>query len=249
MIGSGNLVDSCQLILHVSWPGLHHFIFIVLYGTFLFVVPDPFFDTFSDIAVFASAFYLLLQTLFVLESAFSLNGRIESVSLLSVLTAVFAIATLAGYVAGLCLVTEKVDLVILIVNLTIATLHFVCSAALDHGSIFTASLVCAYSCLLTLAGCAGPRNAILILQMVVLVGWSSHAAVSLSGQCETCGCGDGEFSLTLFHAGFALASAHLAVIAGGDAGRWPDWAAAIAADGLYFWALLAPLVLTNREFS
>jgi hypothetical protein len=263
MVGQSNAADSCQLILHVSWPALHRFVCLALYLFFLFGVPDAFFDAFLWLSCCVSCFFLLLQGLFIVEVSFDLNVRLEdSASFLTVLTASLVGTFLGGYALSLYEFTAKADRIALILNCAISILLFASAAVIERGSIFTASVVGTYVCLLTVSGCASGDSSGAIetvlewISLGVLVFWAVKASLTLVGQCTVCGCENSMFSLALFHCEFAVASAYLAmVVSGWDCGggknefrRWINWLAACVTELLYGWTLVAPVLLPNRDF-
>ena len=99
---------------------------------------------------------------------------------------------------------------------------------IDHGSIFTASLVCCYVSYLTSAGlmCEPSCNSLsngnnsfgfTILASLFTLIWAGYSAFSASYRFDACNCDEeegqaDEFSLSFFHFVFALASVYLSMV-------------------------------------
>jgi hypothetical protein len=144
-------------------------------------------------------------------------------------------------------------------------------------SLFTASMIAAYVAFLTYSGCMcvtgiGNTDIIITIIMAILMllwtGWSVFTTTSQFEQVCNCSQNEGEdeekmFSLSFFHAIYALASVYLTPVAtnwareeanewsvgDGLISMWVNWISAWISIGLYSWTMVAPLLFPEREFS
>jgi hypothetical protein len=159
MIGNKNLVDSNQFILHTRWPFLHWLLFLVLFVAFWFV-PDPLFDAYLQFAYAASGVYLFLQLIFLVDFFHTLNEKFApsddtcNCHLILVASIVLTLVSIGGFVASLIVFHDKgtAATAVCSVNLVACVVLFVASLLIEHGSIFTASLICVYVAFLTFSG-------------------------------------------------------------------------------------------------
>jgi hypothetical protein len=268
-----NLVDSWQYILHVALPGLHYLLFIAVYAIFLFVVPDSFFVDYIYFAYFASGIYLFLQFVFLIDSFHTINERFVETDKFPILmagTIVLSLGAVAGYGVGFWEFRDTPLIkIVLGANLGVTALLYIASLLIEHGSIFTASLIAVYVSFLTFTGAsrwgtAKSANVVAatVLCSLMVLGWVCRTAFRNGAQLTT-GCGSEKptFSISAFHFVFALASVYLAMLTTqwdeGDTATWPsahpvaawvNWASSWLVLLLYLWTLIAPLILTNREF-
>jgi hypothetical protein len=278
MICNPNLIDSCQFILHVSWPPLHYLIFLGFYAVFLFAVPDPFFDGYIQFAYGASAVYLVIQVFFLIAWFYDLNEKFtntENFCALTTITVVLGLLALAGYGVGFWQFhDDQTALIVLSVNLAVSVLLFGAAAFIESASIFTASLICAYTSFLTFTGCRcleplGKTDIVIavVFSLITLI-WVGYSAFSTTTDFrKECSCSDNEgeeaqFSLSFFHGLFALASVYLTMLATnwvrkdanewslgkGKVAMWVNWSTSWATELLYVWTLIAPFILKGRDF-
>jgi hypothetical protein len=278
LVYNPNLVDSCQFIFHVSWPPLHYLLFLGVYAVFLFAVPDPFFDGFVKFAYGASALYLLIQIIFLVDFFYGLNEKFadtENLCGLATITVILSVASLVGFGFGYWQFHDNnTSVIVLSVNLSVSVLLFAAAAVIEKASIFTASLIAAYVSFLTFAGCSCTQAVgkvdivVSVVFSLITLLWAGYSAFTTTGQFgTTCNCDDDQtekpFSLSFFHGVFALASVYLTMLATnwarpteaqdwtvgkGDAAMWANWATAFATELLYFWTVIAPFVLPGRDF-
>jgi hypothetical protein len=276
MVCNSNLVDSCQFILHVSWPPLHYIIFIIAYAVFLFGVPDPFFDGFVKFAYGASAVYLVLQIVFLLDFFHDINEKFtatENFCALWTVTIVLDVLSLVGYAVGFWLFKDdRTSIIVLAVNLVVSLVLFAAAAYVERASIFTASLICAYTSFLSFSGCSctnpiGKTDIIVsvVFSAIVLI-WAGYSSFTTTAQfgttCSTDDENERQFSLSFFHGVFALGSVYLTMLATnwahsdanawevgkGEVSKWVNWATSWVTEALFVWILVAPYILTNRDF-
>jgi hypothetical protein len=273
MLCNPNLEDSCQFIVHVSWPGLHFVLFLVFYAIFLFLIPDGFFDAYVYFSYGASALYLILQIVFLIDVFYDINIRvIDNTCALTSMTGVLSALTLLGYALGFWRYHETTRAAIVLgVNLGGAVLIFAAAAFVERASIFTASMITAYTAFLTFSGCmcVDARGAtdvvvsiIFGLLMLFWVGYSAFSTTKQFGSACTCADEERPFSLSFFHGIFALGCVYLTMLATnwardeadewsigqGTVSMWINWASAWVSFAIYAWTIVAPLVLSDREF-
>lgn len=284
MIHNQNLVDSCQFMIHISWTWLHSIIYFAIWVGFWFI-PDEFFDFYMKAAIYISGIYLVLQIVFLIDFFHSLNDKFaeeeKNHCILLIVTIILTCLSIAGfgleyYIFGRGNCTK--NNIIISVNLALSVILFIVSLILESGSIFTASLVFAYTCYLTCAGlmCEPSCNSISkkgsqigysIIASIFTLVWAGYSALSTSSRfTDACNCSDEEpiFSLSFFHAIFALASVYLTMIVThwglaepsadwatdrGKIAMWINFGAGWITHILYLWTLIAPYVCPDRDFS
>jgi hypothetical protein len=197
----------------------------------------------------------------------------ENLCALSTVTIVLAVASLAGYGVGFWLFKDdKTSIIVLAVNLVVSVLLFAGAAFIERASIFTASLICAYSSFLSFSGCSctnpiGKTDIVvsIVFSAIVLI-WAGYSSFTTTAQFGTTCSSDSEnerqFSLSFFHGVFALSSVYLTMLAThwahsdanawevgkGEVSKWVNWATSWVTEALFLWILIAPFILTNREF-
>lgn len=284
MIHNQNLIDSCQFMIHISWKWLHSIIYFGIWIGFWFI-PDDFFDFYMKAAIYISGIYLVIQIIILVDFFHSLNDKFaeeeKNHCILLVVTIILTCLSLTGfgleyYVFGRGSCTKNI--IIISINLVISVILFIVSLILEHGSIFTSSLILLYTCYLTCAGliCEPSCNSISkkgseigfsIVASILTLIWAGYSALSSTSRfTDACTCSDEEpiFSLSFFHAIFALASVYLTMIVThwglaeqqaawttdrGKIAMWINFAAAWVTQLLYLWTLIAPMVCPDRDFS
>lgn len=243
-----NIVDSCQFMIHISWLWLHSLIYFGLWVGCWFI-PDDFFDFYMKAAIYISGVYLILQIIFLIDFFHNLNDKFADNErnhiILLIVTIILAVASVVGfgfefYVFGRegCTTNN----IIIGINLALCVVIFIASLIIEHGSIFTASLICAYTAYLTCAAliCEPSCNSIsksgseiwfTVIASIFTLVWAGYSVFSSSSQFTTaCDCcyKDEEpfFSLSFFHFLYALASIYLTMIVthwgqtGSEAAAW-----------------------------
>jgi hypothetical protein len=274
LICNPNLADSCQFIFHVSWPGLHFFLFLGAYALFLFAVPDGFFDAYLWFAYGGAAIYLVMQIIFLIDFFYYVNEWLnegERNGCLWFGTITLNVLALTGYVLGFVFYHESTQsTAVLGVNLGVSVLLSIMAVRFEHASIFTAALVSAYVAFLTFSGCMsakaiGPTDVVVsIVFASIMLLWVGYSAFSTTQQFGTaCTCGEErQFSLSFFHGVFALGSVYMTMLATnwarqdadewslgqGKASMWANWISSWFSLLLFLWTMIAPLVLPDREF-
>jgi len=234
--GNSNLVDSFQFIVHVSWTGAHWILFGVLWVIFWFI-PDGLFNAYLQCAYAAAGIYLFLQIIFLIDFFFELNDKFTGgdsdeptpKSALAI-TIAFLLVFLGVFIAAFIVFHDKGQTakVVASVNLVVCVLLFLAALFIEHGSILTASLVCAYVAFLTFSGSlslwplespkASARVSVVtgIIWGCLVLLWAGSSAFSSSSQFgSTCSCDpekERPFSLSFFHFFLALASAYLTML-------------------------------------
>ncbi|OHT06334.1 hypothetical protein TRFO_25605 [Tritrichomonas foetus] len=277
-----DLESSWQFLFHTTWLWLHFLIFIGIWIGFWFI-PDPFFDFYMQFSIYASGVYLIIQAFFLTEFLHKLNDHfvnMDKMIWVVLLTILFGVGSLVAYGVSYYLFTVNgcsQNNIFISVNLVISIILFVASAFLERGSIFTASLISAYTAYLTIAAmmCQTECNRIstgnqgigfsLTAALFTLV-WAGYSAYSSTNQFDACTCSEEEkpFSLSFFHFVFAMASIYITMIVThwgkvgvnnsswavdrGMIARWVNFAASWLVFVLYAWSLIAPLVCKDRNF-
>jgi hypothetical protein len=228
-----NLEDSFQFLLHTSHLWLHALIGLALWVGFWFV-PDPFLDFYTQASVYISVIYLILQLLFLLNFILALNAswtEQRQIWVLCLVTAVLECASLTAFGVSYYLFTKddcSSNLAFISINLSVTILLFVASIFIDGASILASSLVSAYVAYLTVTGLncefrcsrlSSPSQeiGISIVAVVVTFVWAIRSAYSLARQFQDLPCFESSeeqriFSLSSFHAMFALASVYVTMI-------------------------------------
>ena len=274
-IGTPNLTDSCQFMIHISWMSLHGLLLVLLIVGSMFL-PEKFTKVFFIISIVVSAIYLIFQLLSLIDLFFTLNDKCledENLKLPIVLFIIFLIVTIGLFVA--CFIFFKCGgaLAITVVNLVLCVVLVAGAAFIEGRSILTASMVTMYIGYLTFTGlmadtsCSelSTKSSGLVFQIfscIFTISWLVYSAFSLSGQLDICSCSDGGFSLSFFHSVFAMASPYLAMVVTnwgqasegqwktgyGTYSKWAVIASSWASFLLYGWSVIAPLVFPDRDF-
>ena len=287
-----NLVDSFQFMFHISWLWLHSLIYIALWVGFWFI-PDGFFDFYMQAAMYISFIYLVFQIYFLIIFFHGLNDKFVTEDNEKCMLAITVFIELVSItIFGLCYYFYAPggcdgNIAIITVNLIITIALFILAFIRENGSIFTASLVNCYVAYLTASGImcspggscsrvsASTSNIIFtIAASIFTLLWMAYSAFSSSYQVGDCDCGCGccggegeekpEFSLSFFHALFALASVYLTMVVTnwgntkesvawatnhGVISKWVNLGASWASALLYLWTLIAPCLCPDRDFS
>jgi hypothetical protein len=237
MIGNKDLSHSCQFIIHVSWAFCHVLVFLTIYVAFWFV-PDGLFNAYRQFAYGGAGLYLIMQLIFLIDFFYGLNEKYAQgdeedkhyYKLLAV-TIGLTLAAIGGFVASYVFFHAKgpLALVIISVNLGVCIILFVASLLIEHGSIFTASLVIAYTSFLTFSGCLSrwrlsndafeARLTIALAIIFALITLSSVAYSAFSSTLQfavlfSCDAEETEkpFSLSCFHMIFAFATVYITML-------------------------------------
>ena len=278
-----NFENSWQYILHSRFLYIHGVIGVGLWIGFWFI-PDPFFDKFyMYFATYASGVYLILQILFLIDFFMTINQKLldmEKMWLVWLITIVLTAGALVAFGVSYYIFVPSGcgnNNIFISVNLILCIILWVASGFVPHGSILTSSMVCAYIAYLTIAGMmtqpacnritAGKQGiGFSVVAAVFTLVWAGWSAFSTSYQWKHCSCSgeDQIFSLSFFHALYALASVYITMIVThwgqidevtvawatdrGTVARWVNFAASWVTILLYAWTLIAPSVCKNREF-
>ena len=279
-----NFENSWQYIIHSRFLYLHAIIGIGLWVGFWFC-PDPFFDKFyMYFAMAASGIYLVLQILFLIDFFMTINQKLlelEKMWVVWLITIILTAGALVAFGVSYYIFVPSecgTNNIFISVNLVLCILLWLASAFIPHGSILTSSLVCAYIAYLTVAGMMTQAHCNRITEGKQGIGfsiaaaiftlvWAGYSAFSSSYQWKNCSCTEEEqiFSLSFFHALYALASVYITMVVThwgqiestdhvqwatdrGVVSRWVNFAASWVTVVLYAWTLIAPLVCKNREF-
>lgn len=282
MIHNQNLTDSWQFRLHTSWLWLHLIIYFGMWVGFWYI-PDNLFDFYMKAAIYISGVYLVIKILFLLYFFHSLNDMLAGKhdGLLLLVTIIITCVAITGFGLGYHIFGRgdcKENVIIISINLSLSVVLYILSLILPRGSIFTSSLVFIYTCYLTLSGmiCQPSCNSMskfgseiafsIIASIFTILVAGGSTFTTTTRFTKACSCSDEEpiFSLSFFHAVFALASVYVTMIvtdwglteekvpwtvSRGNIAMWVNVAAAWVTHILYTWILMAPIVCSNRDFS
>ena len=181
-------------------------IFFGIWVGFWFI-PDGFFDVYMKAAIYISGVYLVIQIIFLIDFFHSLNDRFtedeKNDCILLVVTIVLSIIAIAGFGVEFYIFGKgdcKKNNIIIAVNLVLCVILFIASLIIEHGSIFTASLICAYVSYLTCAAlmCEPSCNSISkdgtqiwfsIIASIFTLVWAGYSAMSSSSRfTDACSC-------------------------------------------------------------
>ncbi|KAH0792925.1 serine incorporator 3 [Histomonas meleagridis] len=280
-----NIENSWQFKFHSSHLWAHIVCLIILYVPFNFI-PDAFYDVWFKICYFISGAYLILQIIFLIAFFQDLNRKFldsDKMWPIITLTIVFGVGALVAFgVSYYIFVKEGCsdNNIFISINMILCIILFLAAAFVEHGSIFTASLISVYVAYLTIAAMMCEPNcnrlssgsqgvAFSVIASLFTLIWGAYSAFSTSNQFDECNCcakeGDEEgfFSLSFFHALFAMASIYVTMIVThwgksegnnawttdrGTIAKWVNFAASWVVILLFAWTLIAPLVCKDREF-
>ena len=282
MIHNHNLVDSWQFRIHSSWLWLHLVIYLGMWAGFWFI-PDDLFNFYMKAAIYISGVYLIIKIIFLLYLFHAINDMYaeKHYCLLLVATIIITCISITGFVLGYYIFGRgdcKENVIIISINIGLAVILYIISLIFPKGSIFVSSLVFIYTCYLTLSGmiCQPSCNSIskhgpeitfsIIASIFTILVAGGSTFTTTTRFTKACSCSDKEqiFSLSFFHAVFALASVYLTMIvtdwglteeqvpwtvSRGDIAMWVNEAAAWTTHILYAWMLIAPMACPNRDFS
>lgn len=284
MICNPNLVDSCQFMIHISWKSIHSLLYFALWIGFWFI-PDSFFDFYMKFAIYVSGIYLVIQVIFLVDFFHILNDKFvqdDNLKIIAVITGILSIGSIVGFGLEFYFFGRNDGCngnnAIIAVHLILCFIIFIAAAKIEHGSIFTASLICAYTSYLTCSSlmcdtnCNSIKNtsssgiAFSVIASIFTITWTGYSAFSTTNQFESCSCSDTQekpFSLSFFHSVFALACVYLTMIVThwgdqsqaawtterGIVAKWINLAACWLTYLLYIWTLIAPLIFPDRDFT
>ncbi|KAH0785741.1 Serinc-domain containing serine and sphingolipid biosynthesis protein [Histomonas meleagridis] len=228
-----NLENSWQFKFHSNFLFVHIICLIVLFVPFMFI-PDSFFNVWFKICYFISGVYLVLQIIFLLAFFQDLNKKFyneDKMWPIITMTVVFGVGSLVAFgVSYYIFVKEGCsdNNIFISINMILCIILFLASAFVEHGSIFTASLISCYVAYLTVAAmmCEPDCNrlssgsqgiAFSIIASLFTLAWAGYSAFSTSNQFNECNCclkegEEGFFSLSFFHSLFAMASIYVTMI-------------------------------------
>ena len=282
-LGNRNFDDSIQFLIHSKYKIVHAFFAVGLWVGFWFI-PDDFFNFYMKFAMIISIIYMIVQIYFLVSFFADLNDTYAVEGNYCYLTVITIILTiLAGVGFGLSYWmfqdNKKETIAFTTVNLILSIILFVLSVFIEHGSIFTSSLIVLYIAFLTWSGLMCERNTsskgagitFTIIASILTFVWCGYSAFSTSTQLDDCQCEDccdtsdrPKFSLSFFHTLFALASIYVTMIvthwgqteteapwttSRGNIAKWINISSSWIVALLYFWILIAPIVCPNRDFS
>lgn len=281
-INNKNLNDSWQFKFHTSFLFLHFFVYAGMYAGFWFI-PDNLFNFYMKAAIYISGVYLIIKIIFLLNFFHCLNDMFAEnhYKILLAVTIVITCVSIAGFGLGYYIFGRgdcKENVIIISVNLCLAVILYILSLILPKGSIFVSALVFIYTCYLTLSGmiCQPSCNSIskhgseitfsIVASIFTIFVAGASTFTTTTRFTKTCSCSDKDpiFSLSFFHALFALASVYVTMIvtdwgltdekvpwtvSRGNIAMWVNEAAAWTTHFLYAWMLIAPVVCPNRSFS
>jgi hypothetical protein len=240
-------------------------------------MPDAFFEKFYlQMAMFLSGVYLVIQVFFLVDFIMGLNEKYvqeDNLKIIAIITGVFGIGALAMFGVSYYVFTKRgcsSNYIFISIHMVLSISLFILAAFLPHGSIFTASLIACYCAFLTMSGMmsqtecsrisrSGQGIGFSVIAAIFTLIWAGYSAYSSTTQFRTfCQCGNDEeeeqiFSLSFFHALFALASVYLTMIVShwgqveqsdawatdrGSIPRWVNFAATWLVLLVYGWTLL-----------
>lgn len=166
--------------------------------------------------------------------------------------------------------------IVISVNMFVCICLFVLSIFTERGSIFTSSLISCYVAFLTVTGMmcqphcnrwasGGQTVMISIVASLFTLIWGGYSCFSSTTQLASCLCTttDSIFSLSFFHGLYALASVYVTMVVShwgkveegaqwtterGSVSKYVNFADSWMTMLLYFWSLIAPHCLKDREF-
>jgi len=278
-INNKSLQEGFQYYFHISWKSVHVLVLVLLWVGFWFI-GDGFFNFYVKFAMYISVIYMLIQILFLVIFFNDLNDKWasdENMCWLLTATIVMTVVGLVGYGLAYWMFKNNMNqtIVFVTVNLLISVALFILSIFIEHGSIFTSSLVLCYMAYLTWAGLmceqetssSGAGIAFSVISSIFTLIWAGYSALTSSNQfidCKGEESTDPEFSLSFFHLMFAAASIYVTMIvthwgqtdtnspwstSRGTVAKWVNMTSAWIVALLYLWILIAPYVCKNRDFS
>ena len=237
-LGNRNFEDSIQFLIHSKFKYIHFLICVALWIAFWFI-PDGFFNFYMKFAMVISLIYIIFQIYFLVIFFTDLNEKHASddnLCCLFSITIVLCIVSIVGFALSYWMFKENKDQTIAFttVNLIISIILFVMSIFIEHGSIFTSSLVTTYIAFLTWSALMCERSStsskgieivFTIIASIFTLVWCGYSAFASSSQLDDCQCSDSDsdcvccdtthypkFSLSFFHTLFALASVYVTMI-------------------------------------
>lgn len=277
-----NLNDGCQFMFHIGLLPVHTVVWLALWVAFWFI-PDPFFDGYMKFSMVASGIYLLIQIVFLVAFFHEVNDKLvndDKICLVAVFTAIITIGSIAALGSSFYIFVPEGcsnNNILIGVNLAILAILFLMSMFIEHGSIFTASLIFAYCAYLTVAGCicepscnrlsSGSQGiGFSIVASLFTLAWCGYSAFASTNQFTSCSCSEEEaqFSISFYHLLYAFASCYLTMIVTswgktnesadwttdrGTIAKWVNFTAGWITMVLYLWTLVAPYVCKDREFN
>jgi hypothetical protein len=231
---NNDLKDSFQVKFHSSFYLIHAIVSLAIWGAFV-RVPDSFFNKFYlPMCMYASGVYLVIQILILIFVFDSWNRKYRegNLKLLVFVTALLFLVSLVAFGVSYHIFTKSgcsSNYIFISVHMVICIGLFILAGVLNHGSIFTASLVSMYCAYLTIAGMMSETKCnriatsnqgigFSVLASIFTLLWAGYSAYSSTFQfkdCFTCEQNEGEeqiFSLSFFHGLFALASIYVTMI-------------------------------------
>jgi hypothetical protein len=239
-------------MIHIMWPWLHTIILLGIWVAFWFI-PDPFFDFYVEAGFWLAGLYLILQIIILIDFFHRLNETLTERGHFGIMLAVtiaLAVLSLGGYGLSYWQFSDRGGdaIAVITISLIVSVSSFVLAILIEHGSIFTASLVAVYASYLTFSGlmCGNPLTdsasgqslAFVLLSSIFTLAWVAWSATSAAQSFTgcTCPCTFAEederpaFSLSTFHTIFALASVYMLMLVTHWAQADPDSSASWAVD-------------------
>jgi hypothetical protein len=229
MLGNRNVVNSTQFMLHSTWLWIHSIIFLLILAATGFI-PDSFFNIYIEFGYVASGIYLLIQAVVLVTFVHEANEKFvadDNLCLVFGLTIFLTASSLTGFGLSYWKFQDSRSVILISVNLAVTIGAYILSIVIEHGSIFTSSLVAVYTAYLTFSGllCSNPLtdpyttqgiifSVVSSILTLIFVGYSASSASSFGSECACPCCTDQEEpkdlpSLSAFHFLYALASVYM----------------------------------------
>lgn len=225
---------SWRFRFHTKALYLHAFGYFVILLAFWYI-PDQFYEGYIIFSIIASAFYLVLQFVFLIYLFLTLNDKLTEGTKLCLpitITVIFEAGALTVYGVSYYLFAKgscQSNIILISVNLCICVILFILSIFIPRGSILIVSLISAYCAYLTVSGliCLRTCNRLssssnnlgfAISSSLITLIWAGYSAFSGTNNFKALIISNEEdkiipaFSMFFFHSLFTLASFYMGMV-------------------------------------